>query len=117
MPVPSILAWGRAFALTLVVELPVAWLVLRKYARLGPLLGSAALASAITHPVFWWVALRRTLDYPSFVAWGEILITLFEAGVLAVLLHLGLKRALLASVAMNAASFLVGIACRAMGRL
>jgi hypothetical protein len=113
----SLQAWAEAFGLTLAVELPTAWLLLRKHARPLPLFAVAALASAITHPVFWLLATRRSCGYWSFTAAGETLVTLVEAGVLALLLRPGIRRAIACSAAMNAASFLAGLALRALGWL
>jgi hypothetical protein len=92
--------WGRAFALTLAVELIVAvpllrWLLRRdaggrlrteagspgSWARIG---GTVVLASVISHPILWfglsWLLLFRLgLTYPVFVIVGEAWVVTVEA--------------------------------------
>ena len=107
--------WLTAFVLTQIVEVPIlaAWLRGRPWPRR---LGLAFGASAITHPILWFV-LRPLLASHSFVAYvviGESVATLLEAWYLQ---RLGVKDALLASVTSNAASWVTGRALLAIGWL
>jgi hypothetical protein len=51
-----VLAWAKAFALTLVLELPIVFVGLRRFeASRVRLLALAAFANLATHPVAWFV--------------------------------------------------------------
>lgn len=107
--------WLTAFVLTQLIEVPIlaAWLRGRPWPqRLGLAFG----ASAITHPILWFV-LRPILASGNFVAYvviGEAFATLFEAWYLK---RLGVADPLLASVSSNAASWLTGRVIYASGML
>lgn len=101
--------WVVAFAFTEIVEVPI-------YRRmLGSGFFEALGASAVTHPLLWFVfvpAVRGHLSYVQYAAVGETLVVLLEA------LWFGLlfkrKRALLGSLAANGASYLLGLASHAL---
>ena len=98
--------WLAAFALTQVFEVPL-------YLRAGAGWRTAFLASALTHPVVWFVfprLLRAELGYWSMVAMAEI----FAVGAEALWLHAnGVRRALPWSLLANATSFGCGLLIRA----
>ena len=103
--------WLRAFLLTLVVEVPVATLLLRGFEtdlrRTAALVVFANLAS---HPLIWYVwsqvLLMGTPEYVVAVeAWAIGIETVFYVVAFS---GLGLGRAALVSVVANLASFAVG---------
>jgi hypothetical protein len=105
------LLWFAAFALTVALEAPVVWAILRRVEpSAGRLVALAAFASLATHPVVWFV-------FPELPpgGWGSTLLS--EAWAVATealfyalaLRGLAPARALLASVASNALSFGAGI--------
>ena len=101
--------WARAFALTLLVELPLYGWLLKDAPLLRRLLAGLT-ASSLTHPWLWFIlpaVLMPALGYWGYVAVGEALVVLAEAGVVA---GVGTpwRRALRVSVLVNAASFAVG---------
>jgi hypothetical protein len=122
--------WPGAFALTLLLEVPV-WVF-----ALGPRAGSwrmraaaGAAASTVTHPLLWLVAplivsvsfaCGDQLDPNGLAAcfgrWIhalEALIVLVEAALVTVVLPASLRRALLASLLANGASYGFGLLLRA----
>jgi hypothetical protein len=103
--------WLPAFVLTLVVELPIAVLLLRP-SGLGVwrLAGIVAIANLATHPVVWFV-LPQLLDVGTvaYVAASEAWAVAVEAACYWLTVPgIGLRRAALVSVAANAASWLGG---------
>jgi hypothetical protein len=109
--------WLLAFAFTQAVELPI-WVAAlrrggrREGARSRPTLLVAVLvalgASALTHPVVWFVfpALRPAVGYWPMIALAEA----FAVGVEALYMHAeGVRGALWWSLAANAASLILGV--------
>lgn len=98
-------AWLVAFLFTQMVEVPV-------YSRgLGVSLPSAFGASAITHPILWFVVFPYLpLPYLWLIVVGEAFAFLVEAAYFAYLLRR--RRALLWSALANAASFATGMLSR-----
>lgn len=103
--------WFRAFVLTVAVELPIAYVVLRRWAPDRPrLLLLVVLANLASHPAVWFIfsqpLLIGTLEYVAVVeAWA--------IAVEAVLYWVAIRGipprwAFVASLAANAASFAVG---------
>jgi hypothetical protein len=110
-------AWLGAFALTQIVEVPIYLRALlarddpdRPFDRLLPALLVGFGASAITHPIVWFVMPQLIPnDYVLMVAVAETFAVLAEA---AWLRAFGLRRALLWALFCNAASVLVGLTLR-----
>jgi hypothetical protein len=103
----SILAWLEAFAFTQLVEVPV-------YMRgLGCSPWRAFGASALTHPVVWFLFGHPGLPGPYWarVAAAEVFACLAEA---AYFRRWGARRALGWSLVANAASLALGLASRAL---
>lgn len=101
-------SWALAFALTHAVEVPIYLFLLRLAWRKR--IAVAFGTSALTHPYLWFVlpsVLMPVAGYWGFVAIGESLVVLVEAGV-CMLLGTPAKRALLASFAANTASACAG---------
>jgi hypothetical protein len=111
------LAQLDALARTLAIELPVGWLCLWLFARnelrqakwRAPVVLLAA--SLLTHPFAWWgnQSLLGVVEFWPRVAMVELAVVLVEATLLRVVLHLRWPGAALASLAMNAASFGLGL--------
>jgi hypothetical protein len=105
-------AWFTAFILTVVIEGPVVWLLVRRQEpdllRLGPLVVFANLA---THPAVWFIFTQLllvgtpnyTLVTETWAVGAEALFYLISVR------RLSARRALAASLAANAASYLVGV--------
>jgi hypothetical protein len=105
-------AWFTAFVLTVVIEGPVVWLFVRRQEpdllRLGPLVVFANLA---THPAVWFIFTQLllvgtrsyTLVTETWAVGAEALFYLISVR------GLSARRALAASLAANAASYLVGV--------
>lgn len=100
--------WLFAFAFTQVVEVPI-------YRRaLGDRRWATAIAfgaSALTHPVVWFVFPRLFAHYLTMVVAAEVFAWLVEA---AYLRAFGLRRALWWSFVSNGASFSLGLLSRAL---
>jgi len=96
--------------LTLACELPLLlWLARRQPLPWWRLLLAGGLASLITHPIAWRVAMRLSpSQYQAGLWWIEAAVVLAEALVYALLLRVGLRLSLAWSLAANAASFMVG---------
>ncbi len=103
--------WLRAFLLTLAVELPIAALLLRRYEPSWPrLLLLVFFANLASHPAVWFIFTQWFLvGTPGYViaaeGWAVGIEALFAW---AVFRGLSARRALLVSLAANAASFLLG---------
>ena len=103
------LPWLSAFLLTQLIEVPVYLLAQRSSAR--PLWARALigfLASAITHPVVWFVfpAVLERLPWEWMVACAELFAVVTEA---IWLRACGVRRPLFWSVMANGASFSLGL--------
>lgn len=101
-----------ALVLTLLIELPVLWVLARGAFRLKAvstrrLLGVGALGSLLTLPVLWFV-LPAFLSPAAAIALGEALAVLAEALLLWRLLPARPLVAVVLSLAANLASFLLG---------
>jgi hypothetical protein len=96
------LAWLLAFAFTQAVEIPI-------YRRAGAPLWVAFGASALTHPVVWFVFPRAGLPWLWMVLWAELFAWLAEA---AWLRWHGVRRPLWWSLLANGASLSLGLLSR-----
>ncbi|MBL8612234.1 MAG: hypothetical protein JNL38_33135 [Myxococcales bacterium] len=106
-------AWARAFAFTQAIEIPIYLVLVRGRARALRAFG----ASAITHPILWWVIPPLwPSSYLAYVVFGESFVVVTEAVFLRVTGHRerwwSLRSPLLLSFAANAASCGLGILCR-----
>jgi hypothetical protein len=98
----ALLSWLLAFAFTQAVEIPL-------YRRAGAPLWVAFGASALTHPVVWFVFPRAGLPWLWMVLWAELFAWLAEA--LWLRWH-GVQRPLLWSLLANGASLSLGLLSR-----
>ena len=105
--------WLRAFGLTLIVELPIAApLLSAAEPLLGRRLAVIALANLATHPLVWFLFPGLALGHGARLALSEAWAFVAELAIyLLVWPALRFRRALLASLAANGASFAVGLAC------
>jgi hypothetical protein len=105
--------------LTWAVEVPLLLLVLRRDASHRRIAGAGLLCSGFTHPLLWfaWPKVVRLERYALFAATGEALVLAIEAALIWALILQAradrLRRAALASLAANAASFGVGLLLQA----
>jgi hypothetical protein len=102
---PYVWSWLYAFAFTQLVEIPIYAVGL----RVGLL--AAFGASAITHPILWFVLFRFVpLPYVWLIIVGETFAVAVEAGYFAIVFRR--RRALLWSLVANGASFGTGMLSR-----
>jgi len=100
----TLLSWALAFVVTQIVEVPIWMRAFRAPLRFVKAFG----ATAITHPLLWFVLTPRWRgEYWTMVLFGEALVVLVEA---AYARFLGARAPLLFSLVANAASAAVGIA-------
>jgi hypothetical protein len=104
--------WFRAFMLTLVVEAPIVALLLRRWEPSWPrLLALIFFANLASHPAVWFVFTQLlVIGTPGYLVivegWAIGCEALFYW---AAVRGLPVRRAIMASVAANAASFAVGL--------
>jgi hypothetical protein len=102
-----------AFVTTWAIEIPILIALIRlgfrdKSVPLLKIIGIGALCTALTIPYLWFV-LPPFVDAAYYPLIGETLVFLVEALMLNRLLGLNPKAALICSLAMNAASFGLGL--------
>jgi hypothetical protein len=121
---PAILAWLSAFFFTQAVEIPIYVSMIRREGRAGSSPGERRLAvqialafgaSAITHPVVWFLIPQIAYrSYWEMVARAELFAVVVEGGYLYALHLAGLRRAFGWSFVANAASLGLGLVSRAI---
>jgi len=101
--------WVVAFAFTEIIEVPI-------YRRmLGSKFLEAFGASAVTHPLLWFVfvpAVRGHLTYVQYAAIGEVSVLLLEAAWFRFLFKR--EKALLGSLVANGASYFLALVAHAL---
>lgn len=110
---PFVLAWARAFAVTLGVELAVATPLLP--GGRAQRLVLVALANLASHPAVWFVLPELGLGYPAWLITAELWAVAVEAVAYRALLPASTRRAAGVSLLANGASLAVGLALRAAG--
>jgi len=120
----ALAAWLSAFLVTQAIEIPIYVAVLRREAQAGRArrelgllawIGLAFGASALTHPVVWFVIAEIPYrSYWAMAARAELFALLSEGIYLYVLCLSDLRRALGASLLANASSFGLGLLLRAL---
>lgn len=112
-----VFAWGRAFSVTLLVELGVAVPLLSRHVpSVARRLAVVAFAQLVSHPLFWFVLPALHLPRGVFLVTGELWAWLVEAALYAASVpQLPLGRSLSVALAANAASFGVWLVLRAVG--
>ena len=105
-------AWFPAFVLTVIIEAPIVWLVLRRQEPGVPRLALLVVfANLATHPAVWFVFTQLfTIGTPEYTLAAEA----WAAGAEAVFYVVALRgvspfRAIVASLAANAGSFVAGL--------
>lgn len=114
--------WIRAFAFTLVVEVPL-FVLVAKWGRSpsvrAPLFRIAlagAAGTVLTHPMLWFVWPRVVSNYTAYIASGELMVAAIETVTFyGIARPISLKRAGLASLVANGASFGLGMLVQALG--
>ncbi|MGI9275833.1 MAG: hypothetical protein ACR2PT_13450 [Endozoicomonas sp.] len=97
----------QAWLITLLLEVPVCYLVFRKHAPLLRITGSAMAATSMTQPWLWFV-LPRWWSYNQLLVFGELLVVVLEALLLMSWLGISFKKTLLTSFSANAVSLGLG---------
>jgi hypothetical protein len=102
-----------ALLFTLLIEVPILFAMARFAFRLRAigmpkLIITGVLASSLTLPCLWFIA-PAILGAPYALIVGEILVFLVEAGIYALVLRIGIRRALLISFIANLASLALGL--------
>jgi hypothetical protein len=112
-----VLAWARAFALTLVIELAVAVpLLSRDLPSLPRRLILVTFSQLSTHPLLWFVLPALHLRRDLFLIAAELWAWLGEAAFYAVAIPgLSVPRAAGISLGANAASIGIGLSLRSLG--
>ena len=112
---PYELEWARAFALTLAIELPLYFLLLRREgfgARTA--LGAGLAANALSHPLLWF-AFPMFEPYVAYAAAGEAMVIAVEVAVVYAAgrmarVRMHIARIVTVVVVVNAVSMVVGFA-------
>jgi hypothetical protein len=105
----------QALLLSVAIEAPIAWLVVRltRWPSRGPLQAAlaAATATAVTHPQLWAAVLWLTprFGWQSVSLAGEVVVVIVEGLLIAWMAGLSLRHAMLVSLVANGASFAVGL--------
>ncbi len=112
-----VIAWFRAFVVTLVVELSVLTPLLYKVdKKLGRCVGVITLGQVTSHPLVWFVFPVLELPYLVYSGIAELWAVAIEAVLYRLVFpSLTLKRACLLSFAANATSVVVGLILRHFG--
>ena len=108
------LAWARAFALTLGVELLVAPPLLGPPASRARRVAAPGLANLASHPLVWLVIPELGLPWPAWVVVAELWAFTVEAASYTLILGRP-RRALVAALCANVVSLGVGLALRRAG--
>jgi hypothetical protein len=105
------MTWPTAFALTLLIEIPVVlWMMGRGWRRDLPW---ALLANSLSHPTLWFILPPLFTDYTTYLIVSEAAVFAFEALLYALVLRS--VRGLAIGVAANALSLGVGLLIVALG--
>jgi len=104
--------WLRAFGLTLLVELAIALPLLAvAERRLSRRASAVAIANLATHPLVWFLFPGLAVGAAARLGLSEAWAVLAELAIYRVVWpSLSIRRAVLVSVAANAASLLIGLA-------
>lgn len=109
------LDWAVAFAFTQAVEIPLALWLLPDAPR-WRVAAAAFVASALTHPAFWYLAPALFHDLWTWTITCELGIGVVEGFVLWRLAPTGrLSQGLAVSFQVNGASFLIGLTLQVLG--
>ena len=101
--------WFMAFTLTLLIEVPIYYILGRRHTKWWRALLGGGLATCFSHPllVFVWAPLFR--DFRTYAVTGELLVFVFEALFFWIAARpIPLKYAVLTAFAANGASCLAG---------
>jgi hypothetical protein len=102
--------WLRAFIITLMLEVPVCWLLLqRSDQHIGRIIFVAFIANAISHPFLWFILPLYFQDYRVYLITGETLVITIETSVIWLgIPNIDIRFAFIVSVVMNFISWFLG---------
>ena len=104
------IAWSYSFLFTLAVEIPIYVLVARRSVPARRAALAAALCSAVTHPLLWFVWPRFFKHYTTYIVSGELIVAVVEALIFwAVARPKRFLTAVAASFLANAGSYGLGV--------
>lgn len=108
---PYVIAWARAFALTLLVEAPIAEVGLRPLGPRSRRLALFLVANIASHPAVWFVFPELGLSSRAWLIAAELWAVAIEAFAYATQGHpaIGPRRALTTAVVANAISLGLGL--------
>ena len=102
-------------ALTIAIETPVLYLVIRRVMAISPsvvsgrvILGTGIVASFCTYPYLWYVVPEIIVDRQTGLIFGETAVIFIESFLLLALLRITYLKALTASIICNSASIILG---------
>lgn len=100
--------------LTLIVEIPVAVLLVKYFLRgkeikISKIVFTGFIASALTLPYFWFVLPTYISSRSLYIFIGEVLIIFIETIIYNQFLELKLSKAIIVSLAANVASIFLGL--------
>ncbi|MDP3970995.1 MAG: hypothetical protein Q8P90_04860 [bacterium] len=102
------MSYWLAFVLTNIIEMPIAWFIIKQRS----VFFIVFLINAVVHPITWFWYMKNP------TAWGtpadtlillEIMIALVEGLILAIIFRKKWLQALIAGIFMNSCSFLIGL--------
>ncbi len=98
--------------ITLIIELPVAFLLLENILKIRKkswdVLLTGSVASCLTLPYLWFIISSFVNTAISYIIFGETFAILVESLIYAKFLKIGIKNALILSAIANISSFIVG---------
>ena len=102
--------WLMAFSLTLLIEVPIYWLIGRRFAPWWKAVIGGIIATCITHPLLTFVWAKYFTVFWKYAATGEVLVFIAETFIFWVIARpVRLKHAALTAFAANLVSFLIGL--------
>lgn len=107
---PLVEAWLRAFAATLILEIPVVvWLTRDIGMSVGRRIGIGVLANLATHPAVWFIIPQFGLGDGGTLAVGESWAVVIETGAYFLTFNVSVLRALGISALANGCSYAIGL--------
>jgi hypothetical protein len=109
-------AWAAAFALSLIIEVPIFALVARREVPVWRAALAGAAGTFVTHPLLWFAWVHVVHDYTLYIASGEVLVAAIETLTFWALARpVSLRTALAASLVANGASYGAGLILDRLG--
>ena len=105
-----LIAYLQTLLVTIVIEIPLALLVLWKYADWKWIVSAALLGNLLSHPLLHFVLPRYLSDLSSIILWGEIGVLVLESLIYALVARPKPRAwALSAAALANGVTYFVGV--------